>query len=108
MCCSLESIGLEILQSKAECEDSGPTKAATDGSCIEGGHYQSANASIKIALPVSALCTCFICARPFISESDLHPAVVVAELARPRDWIPIWQFERRAAAPAHAPDSFTA
>ena len=108
MCCALETAGLDTLCSDAACHENGGMEA-TGGCCVlEDGNYQSTVFTVKVTPSLVAQCVCFICAKAFAPELEIREAVVVSEIGRPRDWIPIWQFERRAAAPAHAPDSLIA
>lgn len=93
--------------SQGSCHDD--SKTPTDNcSLLEGGHYQGAVSLVKIAPAMVQKCACLICLRPVAPKAELNAVVFVTDIARPRDWIPIWQFERRAAAPAHAPDSSVA
>jgi hypothetical protein len=110
MCCALEAAGWEIMCSDDSCHESDSAKTAAADGCnaVEDGAYQSAIPSLKVAPSFAALCVCFICIRPFEPELETEHALFVSEIARTRDWVPVWQFERRAAAPAHAPDSLIA
>jgi hypothetical protein len=95
--------------SNPDCHDSGSGNAAADGcNLIEEGNYNSAVASVKVMPRIAIVGACFICVREFAPDLATADAIFVSEIARPRDWVPIWQFERRAAAPAHAPDSLIA
>jgi hypothetical protein len=111
MCCALEAAGWNILCKGGAGHDCTPDSTKNDG-CngvgVENGKYQNSVPSIKVALPVTELCSCLICLRTFEPEPESQQAAVVREIAQLRDWVPIWQFERRAAAPAHAPDSLSA
>jgi hypothetical protein len=105
--CDLEAAGV-LAESCAGEDGAGCDETAAD-SCktIEGSAYQASVAVIKVAPRLLA-----------VAESLPHLALLVpladVEKARPprprrpEDWIPVWQFERRAAALAHAPDSLSA
>ena len=109
MCCAIEAAGFDVLCSNDACHDSSPRKATNDGCCVvEDGNYQSTVSPVKVAPPLIAHCVCFICVKAFAPELEIREAAVVSEISRPCDWIPIWQFERRAAATAYAPDSLIA
>lgn len=105
MCCRMEAVGWDILCETPCCDENAAAEKANDGcSELEGGHYQSTSPSIKIAPSVATLCAYAICLRESDEDFETRQAAMAAEIARPRDWVPIWPFERRAAAPAHAPD----
>lgn len=109
MCCALETAGLDALCSDASCHENGSGNETTGGCCVlEDGNYQSTVSTLKVAPSLTAHCVCFICVKSFAPELEIREAAVVSAIGRPRDWVPIWQFERRAAAPAHAPDSLIA
>lgn len=111
LCCALEAAGWNILctgGASRDCTSDHATNDGCNGVGVENGSYHSSVPSIKIALPVTELCSCLICLRAFETEPESQHAAVVREIAQLRDWVPIWQFERRAAAPAHAPDPLSA
>lgn len=111
--CGLEAAGLLADQ----CGDGrGPTDCVANGNCanddcgtLEGGDYRSDVAPLKLSSPQWFTCVFLlseaIAATP--AEPDSAPTAGDA-LDRPREWVPGWQFERRAAAPAHAPDTLIA
>ena len=105
MACALEAVGWDFMCSTPCCSDEADEKApVTTCSVVENGGYVAATAAMKVSPTVVALCTCCICLRAPIAIPP-EGGQLVAETGRPHDWVPIWQFERRAAAPAHAPDS---
>ena len=108
LCCAVEAAGWEVLCSNESCHEGEPGEVLDGCSVVEEGGYQSAVSNLKVAPPTADLCACLICLRALELGLEAQRAVVVAETTRPRDWVPIWQFERRAAAPAHAPDSLIA
>jgi hypothetical protein len=109
MCCALEAAGVEALCSSDACHDKDSTEMPLDGcSVVEDGDYQSAVSLLKIARPVGTLLEYLSSFRVVELEVQRQEAVLVAETARPCEWLPVWHFERRAAAPAHAPDSLIA
>lgn len=107
MCCALESADV-----KAACTEGGccQEESETPDACgvIESGQYQGAVSVIKVVPGVSTVGAWLIWARAIALGWEPSEAVMAADAARPRDWVPIWPFERRAAAPAHAPDSLIA
>lgn len=108
MCCSLEAAGWDVLCSNVDCQKDSGQSAADGCDAVDAGLYQSSSPSVKIALTVATLCACATRLFAFERDFESRKAVCVAETTRTRDWIPVWQFERRAAAPAHAPDSLIA
>lgn len=108
MCCALEAAAGVSPSCMEKCDTDSKSDAKDACSMVENGHYQSSVPSVRIAPPLTDLCTCLLCVRAVVSEPQTARAVYLAKMTRERDWVPIWQFERRAAAPAHAPDSLTA
>jgi hypothetical protein len=105
--CRMEAAGLEFAPCAAPCHDQAP--ANTDGcDVVEGGLYKNVTDPLKVAPSITMLCACFICLP--VSEPDAlsGPGIATPEGARPLEWVPTWSFARRAAAPAHAPDSLIA
>jgi hypothetical protein len=109
MCCAVEAaLGTSPCCVKS-CHDDTKKEPKEDAcSVVEDGHYQPSLSNIKIAPSLTYMCACCLCVRAIESDGPDARAVYVAEITRPRDWVPTWQFERRAAAPAHAPDSLIA
>lgn len=108
LCCALEAAGVQVICAGADCHET-TDRAANDGcNIVEDGAYNPALAPIKIAPPAIDVCACVICSRALEEPREMASGLVLAATERPRDWVPIWQFERRAAAPAHAPDAVIA
>jgi hypothetical protein len=107
MCCALEAAELKAPCTEGGCcqEEEGKIPDVCD--VLESGKFQNSGPSVKVEPPVSTVCACLICAREIALALQPREAVAEADTARPRDWVPTWQFERRAAAPAHAPDSLS-
>ena len=104
MCCALEAAGLEIVCSDGDCHSTDGSKSPPDGcQVIESGNYQSVIPTLKTAPRATLVCACLLCLRE-IEAPEISGIAVIRESDRPRDWTVKWQFERRAAAPAHAPD----
>lgn len=104
--CGLEAAGLIAAEaqhaSPAQCCDTS-TRCAHDGcNVIENGLIKPASEA-KVLAPDLSGCLCFIClqlAQPGMLDES---ALVVADPNDPLDWVPIWQFMRRAAPLARAP-----
>lgn len=106
MCCAREAAGWGIGCSADCCHESGSAHAEPAEGCnvIEDGAYQTTIPALKVAPPIGELGLGVSCTRHFEPELETEHAGYVSEIVRTRDWVPVWQFERRAAAPAHAPD----
>lgn len=98
--CLLEAAGNDVTQ----CDHAMQESCAHDGcGIVEGGGYQSKAGFMKLAAPALLLFACFLWA---VSTPDLKPresTITDEALARPLDWVPVWQFVQRAAPPARAP-----
>lgn len=99
--CLLEGTeGSQLLQ----CEHSPDGSCAHDGCrLIEGGSYKTDSGAVKLT-PPSLLAFAYlhwIATAPEFAFSDV--AIADEELSRPLNWVPAWQFVRRAAPPARAP-----
>lgn len=105
--CRLEAVGL--LDSHAEaspgCCATGEVHCDHDGCEIVESRGANLPATTKVSPPPLALYPCVICASVALPEQEPLPRVRADEFGRPPGWVTAWQFERRAAAPAHAPDS---
>lgn len=75
---------------------------------VESGHYRT-DLGAKLVVPALAPCFCVLCTHFCVAPPEPEVLLVATdrvELASA--WVPVWQFERRAAAPAHAPDPLIA
>ncbi len=111
LCCALEAAGGEAICVNDACHDAADDSAKDGCRLVEDGRYHPAVALIKVVPPavdLSALAMGMMRLRTLENALEDRHAAVLAEAERPRDWVPVWQFERRAAAPAHAPDSLIA
>jgi hypothetical protein len=110
--CGLEAVGMFA----AHCADEAGATACADGDCaddgcatLEDGNYRSDNAAVTVSAPEFFVCFGFDFGDAVDCESEADSRYTAGDpFARPREWVPTWQFERRAAAPAHAPDSLIA
>ena len=108
LCCTAEAATGDRFSLCAEgCDDKAPAGAERDGcQIVEDGKYSGTVAQIKVSAP--AACLCLICLHETAAAVSAAATPESGYARHPRDWVPIWQFERRAAAPAHAPDSLIA
>lgn len=109
-CCSIQAAGFDVPCSNVEC-DHGPSEAASacdDCNVAAEGLYQRTGPLTKLAPQLTMVCACLVCIPSLDAALENEQASFTAEAERTRGWVPIWQFERRAAALAHAPDSLTA
>lgn len=92
-CCSTQADGCEKDGCKA----------------VEDGQYRTDAKSLKASAPDLAVVALLLCPRLLLAPpaSDAHLVASKRQHTAPA-WVPSWQFERRAAAPAHAPDSLIA
>lgn len=110
--CALEAAGL--FDSHAKTEHAGCTggedHCAHDGcELVEDGGYRAEDSAIKVLSPQLSLCLTTLVAELAAPRPPVRIAPAVAEqIFRPMEWVPAWHFVRRAAAPAHAPDSLSA
>lgn len=98
--CLLESAKGGAIQ----CEHSGKTPCAHDGCrTIESGSYKTDSGTAKLASPaVLAFAWLYwIAATPELDFGDAR--IADEELSRPLNWVPAWQFVRRAALSPRAP-----
>jgi hypothetical protein len=102
--CLIETLGLEIASCIESCHDKGPVGATHDGcDVVESGLYKSGANTIKVAPSVVTLCACLICLHTPELDIESGPGVATVDTVRPRDWVPAWHFERRAALSPRAP-----
>ena len=105
--CDLEAAG--ILTSHCEQTNGslgcGDDQHAGDGcKAVEGGGYMLGGGPPKLSAPQPAVCVCLICLH--VAEPRLESTVGVFSrryCERPLDWVPSWQFVRRAALLPGAP-----
>lgn len=108
--CRMEALGFEFAACGESCHtdqaDAGDRAASCSDTCevLENGFYKSSVNPVKVA-PTTLVATLLIFLHVPEPNPDLKPAIAGAEAERPERWVPAWHFVRRAAAPAHAPDS---
>lgn len=108
LCCALEAAGAEVTCANESCHDTTDRSNIDGCSVVEDGRYHPGVAAIKVApvgLDVPALSMSTLGLRASAHAAEVRHAAELADAERPRDWVPVWSFDRRAAAPAHAPDS---
>ena len=110
LCCMAEAASEEAFSLCADrCGDDDGAEERDSCALVEDGDYSSSISQLKVPAPAEAACLHILHVARIADIASLDTtAVRAAEIRRPRDWVPIWQFERRAAAPAHAPDSSNA
>jgi len=86
------------------CEHSTNESCAHDGCrIIEEGSYKTDSGTVKLA-PPSSLSFAWLYWIASAPELEFRDATIAdEELSRPLNWVPTWQFVRRAAPPARAP-----
>lgn len=104
MCCEMAAAGWEITCCDASCDDEGPATAhvACD-SPAQDGHVESLVQALKLAPAMALLDGWHDRPAAAVMKAGAEPPCVGRE-SRPLAWVNTWQFERRAAAPAQAPD----
>lgn len=111
--CVLEAA--ELFHDHATSTATGCCSAQADGceadgcKAVEDGQYRADAKIVKIAAPDLSVHACLLCAQHLLAPHDPGTSLIAKERGHAApDWVPSWQFERRAAAPAHAPDSLIA
>lgn len=113
--CALEAAGLFASHAGEETAATGCCATTTDGCAadgcetVEGSFYRVDSGSLKVATPDLSACLCLLSLEFALlpPATELSPTAV-HWLDAADDWVPAWRFERRAAAPAHAPDMLIA
>ncbi|WP_415909263.1 hypothetical protein [Oleiharenicola sp. Vm1] len=106
--CGLEAAGLIAADAphgahegcaKANCDH------CTHDGCnvVEGGFVKSSHEALKAPTPPLVACTRFLCLQLLPPVLAIEPNLAVSESAFPDDWVPVWQFVRRAAPLSRAP-----
>jgi hypothetical protein len=107
--CRLENVGLLLDGCAGSCtEQAADTEHADSCDVLENGFYKTNLSPLKIAPVAVAIGAGYFYSLALEPDAALRQAIVAAPPGPPPDWIPDWPFERRAAAPAHAPDSLIA
>lgn len=107
LCCAMEAAGWGGFCEDAACHADHAAQVAGDScNAVESGNYQSVVPVLKLTPALAVLRVCFIpVPEPAVAAT---PEPWAGGFDRPHDWLVRWQFVRRAAAPAHAPDSLNA
>ena len=103
--CGLAAAGLWFDHGKSA------SGCATGGGCendscdtVEGGAYKSSGGTLKVQAPDLLALACLFCPCPIPEITPKETAgFSTAFLARPLDWVPIWQCVQRAALLPRAP-----
>lgn len=114
---SSQHCGLEAAGIIARDTSHGAPHSATLGCCpntcnscshtkcnvVESGTINRAVSHLKAPAPTVLVCACFVCLQLLAPDLAAGSTLVAADLNRPEDWMPAWQFVRRAAPLARAP-----
>jgi hypothetical protein len=112
--CRLEAVGMDFAACSAGCHgeasshDNGDDPSKDGCDLIENGFYKASVDAVKVAPPAATLYAGLLCLSLQESEPDAGLLIAPAAAERPQAWVSQWTFVRRAAAPAHAPDSLFA
>lgn len=111
--CVLEAA--ELFHDHATSTATGCCSAQADGceadgcKAVEDGQYRADAKTVKATAPDLSAVSLPLCARLLLTPPHSDASLTAKERGHAAsDWVPAWQFERRAAAPAHAPDSLIA
>ena len=98
--CLLEAADGSVMQ----CDHAANASCGHDGcEIVEGGGYKTNSGTVKLP-PPSLLAFAWLDWIANAQEIELRGATIAdEELSRPLNWVPSWQFVRRAAPPARAP-----
>ena len=102
--CDLEVVGA-MLSPGTDC--CATAKSCSNDGCdvLERGLYRSVNDLVKVPAPGWSVCRGPFCSYvPPVADSHQKIVPPPESLERPCDWVPSWQFVRRAAPPSRAPD----
>jgi hypothetical protein len=108
--CRIEEAGLAAIFACEDTVPSGtagnPTNSCADDSCrtVESGQFLFSKETLLTAAPLVAPCECPVWALR-LSAPEPDPAPSFAEPVGPPPLQRSWQFVRRAARPARAPDA---
>jgi hypothetical protein len=103
--------GLEAAGFFGDHDDGSECCATSDGcandgcATVEDGDYGFNHESLTIASPQTFTCFHLVCWSILPPRQGVPGGISLRRFQHPPEWVPVWQFERRAAAPAHAPDS---
>lgn len=100
--CALEAAGFFAETCPDGCAGTPGEKDGCD--TVENGAYKLSGDTLKVPAPDLFVCVCQLCLHQIQLDAtrELVPSSA-ALYARPRDWVPSWQFVRRAAPPSRAP-----
>ena len=98
--CRMEAAGVIA----TACESAHSHACANCGcGAVEDGGYKLDTASVKLPPPSILACLCYLCPPLEISLDISYREPAPESVDRPLDWVPSWQFVRRAAPPSRAP-----
>ena len=109
--CDWEAAGLlaahDTSHANSDCCDTAnaePAPCADDGcELVETGLYRSSGRLLQVAAPSVTACTWFLCLQLARLSGITEPVTPVTASGNPAGWVPMWNFERRAAPLSRAP-----
>ena len=106
--CNLEAAGLFAAEAgqreTTACCDTAERCLHDGCDLAENGLTKTASASFKLRAPDLSTCVCILCMQLTLPASLDESASRQSSESHPSDWLPTWQFVRRAALPARAPN----
>ena len=109
LCCTAEAaVDGFSLCAEACADKTTDGKAADNCQIVEDGKYTASLTPIKVSAPVVFACASLPSDTVHAWPPPRAPEPSAGASGEPPDWIPGWQFERRAAAPVRAPDPLSA
>ncbi len=85
------------------CSDTGNPCSHDGCNVVKSGTINPTVSFLKAPAPSLVACACFICLQLAVPEVSAEPTLLAVELDRPKNWVPAWQFVRRAAPLSRAP-----
>lgn len=106
--CGLEAAGLIAAEvphgAEAECCENSGSPCTHDGcNVVESSLIKLNNEIIKAPTPSLSVCACFLCVELLMPVLAVETGLAVSESEKPKHWVSVWQFVRRAAPLARAP-----
>ena len=104
--CRLEGLGLGAIFTCADDSAKTTGTGCTDDGCqsLEDGQFALGKTRIDPAVLLLLTCACVQCFLP-VAPPEIAPEISAGSAEDTAPWQCTWQFARRAALPARAPDS---
>ena len=101
--CALEAAGLVSVTCN-DCSSADHCGGKDGCSTVESGGYKPAVDALKALAPDLIICASYFCSQLVLFQAERALATLPRKTAdRPRDWVPTWNFVRRAAPSPRAP-----